>query len=1264
MSRIVLSGIIIVCVMAASVSAVTRKVPSEYPQIQAAIQASQDGDVVVVSPGVYYETINFGGRNIVVTSTDPNDPKIVGYTIINADEDGSAVTFENGETAAAVLIGFTITNGFGTYSQPLTNEVGGVRTFAGAGVYCNGASPTITKNVIVRNEGAFDVTGPSDADVMIAFGGGICCYDCSPTITHNVIRDNSAWVGGGIVCWLGEPTISDNIIAENSAYQGGGVLMFAGSLYNNTIVGNDGGLGAEIGQMDGYGGNAYVVFSLQLGPTRVFNNIICGAPSGSGILWEGDIRGGYFAFNDLWGNFPGNYSYFDPGSGTFLSDGEGDQTGTLGNISADPLFVNPFNRDYHLTLESPCINAGDPDYAGAPGQTDIDGDGRVYAARIDMGADEYVGYVKPVAFAGLDQHVLEPLQPVTLDGGQSFFYDPCEVTTFQWAQVSGPSVTLSGPDTATPAFTPEAYGEYVFQLVVGDDRYNSEPDEVLVLVAENQPPVANAGADRVWKSPGQAILDGTDSRDPDVIDRLTYQWTQVEGPSVDLQDADTAHPSFSLEKEGQYAFELVVSDGFASSGPSRVQGLAVGVTATMEQIDVWPGRVTVTCYPDVSGTRIVYTTGELTDYEWRVTAMDMATGKVETFPGTGINVQPKIDGNLVVWSGGVSLTNNVGPETTSVFARNLANGTQRELRPRGGDTSFDHPAVSNDKVVWVQHLGLDRNVADKWYNPTYDICGADLREFNQLVYFTIATGVGRHDLFSFNTPVDDWDVVDICGDIVVWEGDGDIYAADISDLEQIRVFTVCSHPARQYDPAISGRFVVWTDERDDRGDIYGADLSDLEDIREFAVAKGPGVQEQPTIDGTLVVYVDSGALGGQLRLACMTYSRGVLSADLPDLSFGTMPVLDGETLVWLRSLRGPAQGAALGFGYSMPDGRVQNLRTGKRYDYLQHAISDGSDGDQIVAGQDLYIEKINFAGKAVTVRSTDPNDPDVVAATVVRSDGDVVTFAKGEGAGSILAGLTIDDGDQGISCYSASPTITRCTIRGSRQAGVRLSGISNPALTHCRIMANGAAGIEMSTSGEGRVLKYSEPVIRTCIIAANRGQGIRGGKPKIGNCTIVENLLEGINAYAATVVNSIVYFNGDGSNGIEIGGTRDTVTYSDVEGGWPGEGNIDADPLFAALGRWTDPTYATGVRSLNDRVVWVSGDYHLKSQGWRWNAWEGFWVSDEVTSPCIDAGDPASDLLDEPLTAPGDPAGSVINTRINLGAYGGTIEASLAPSSQ
>jgi hypothetical protein len=85
MKRVVFAGVIALCSVVAMATGTTRKVPGEYSSIQAGINAASDGDVVLVAPGVYYETINFGGKDIVVTSTDPNDRGIVGYTVINAD---------------------------------------------------------------------------------------------------------------------------------------------------------------------------------------------------------------------------------------------------------------------------------------------------------------------------------------------------------------------------------------------------------------------------------------------------------------------------------------------------------------------------------------------------------------------------------------------------------------------------------------------------------------------------------------------------------------------------------------------------------------------------------------------------------------------------------------------------------------------------------------------------------------------------------------------------------------------------------------------------------------------------------------------------------------------------------------------------------------------------------------------------------------------------------------------------------------------------
>jgi hypothetical protein len=89
------------------------------------------------------------------------------------------------------------------------------------------------------------------------------------------------------------------------------------------------------------------------------------------------------------------------------------------------------------------------------------------------------------------------------------------------------------------------------------------------------------------------------------------------------------------------------------------------------------------------------------------------------------------------------------------------------------------------------------------------------------------------------------------------------------------------------------------------------------------------------------------------------------------------------------------------------------------------------------------------------------------------------------------------------------------------------------------------------------------------------------------------------------------------------------MSYCNVQGGWEGQGNINVDPLFA------DP---------------AAGDYHLKSRAGR-RAVDGRseWVNDSVTSPCIDAGNPDTPVGDELLPNGG---------RVNMGAYGGTAEAS------
>lgn len=832
---------------------------------------------------------------------------------------------------------------------------------------------------------------------------------------------------------------------------------------------------------------------------------------------------------------------------------------------------------------------------------------------------------EPVADAGPDQHVAEP-QLITLDGGGSFIYDPCSVLEYEWDQLVGPAVELNDPTGMHPTFMPEVEGEYRFELVVISEEGFSEPDEVLVLVG-NQPPVADVGPNQVAPVSGLVTLDGSGSYDPDHIDELIYKWTQLEGPEVVLRNADTANPYFTCDAEGIYVFELVVTDGFVDSQARLIEVATVTVTKNQYNVDAGFNTEDYFYYPDVSGSKIVYSVGEYDNYRWFIRCKDLQTGLVdEAFLGGGINTQPKIDGDIVVWAAGPITPGFGGPECIGIQAKNIATGTEVTLRRYSNTESYSHPAVSGNKVVWLEHLGINKNIEGEWRNTPYSICGADITDLNRPVYFTIAQHVGRRDPYPYEDFYEDFDdVIDISGDIVVYEAEGDIYGADISNLDDIRVFTICSDPARQYDPSISGSIVVWTDERNDRGDIYGADVSDTDNIRELKIVRTSGSQRQPAIDGCLIVYIDGGTYGGQIRACCLTKRHGVMDVEISDYPYGMKPAIYADTIVWQNSSFGEIEGVSLEFGYSGIDGPVQNLTSAKYYDYIQHAIIASQAGDAIVAGEGIYTESINFKGKKLMVSSANPDDPAVVAATVINGSSRVATFSNAEDANSILSGFTITGGSNGIYCTEGTPTITNCIITGNTSAGIYLYSNGSPVIANCSIIANGGAGIEMHSRKTGRFTFYNYPKISNSIVVKNSLQGIVGGVPVITNCTIADNLREGIYGSRPAVTSSIIYFNGS----TQIAESIVTVTYSDVQGSWPGAGNIDADPLFANPDNW---------------------DYHLKSQAGRWDPASQTWIQDDLTSPCIDKGDPTIPVGDEP-----EPNGGVIN----LGAYGGTAQASM-----
>ncbi len=447
---------------------------------------------------------------------------------------------------------------------------------------------------------------------------------------------------------------------------------------------------------------------------------------------------------------------------------------------------------------------------------------------------------------------------------------------------------------------------------------------------------------------------------------------------------------------------------------------------------------------------------------------------------------------------------------------------------------------------------------------------------------------------------------------------------------------------------------------------------------------------------TTVNISNTGKLDFQVSAANLSDARGVFSILNPvskhvlspgqsmEVRLGFAPqaerVYSGILYVTSTSTNAPSRRIVLrgtgGLGTLVPGGSVSGVWTKAASPYTVT-------GDiEVAAGQSLTIEPgatVKFAGHfGLTV------GPDATL-HAVGTECDLILFSATDTIDGWFGIRFVGSGDDDVLQYchlafankpyaTAADTVDLvggavlcCKADRPGDARSKSDPASSPVIDHCRFSNNHAesggaiaclddsravitnntiVGNTADWEGGGIHVYSAAPTVSNNVIAENSaywGGGLYNlsGRPHVVNNTIVRNRPNGLHLGStrgltsgsvperACLLNNIVwenelYFEASSLTG---GGLYD-VRFNDIQGGCEGEGNIEADPLFADS---------------------ASGDYHLRSMAGRWDTRVSDWVIDEVSSPCIDAGDPSGNSGDEPAPNGG---------RINMGAYGGTPQAS------
>ncbi|WP_276374993.1 S8 family serine peptidase [Chryseolinea sp. H1M3-3] len=621
------------------------EVPGIYQTIQAAINAASDGDIITVSPGVYYENIDFIGKDISVVSLyhSTGDSSYIEKTIIDGSKPvnatkGTVVTFVSGETASALLSGFTIRKGSGTsntYSggggilsvgsspvlQNLVIKENTVAAGSGAGIFVSGGMPTL-KNLILKDNrnsaGIYvaNVTRPDeimmrnvrvirsiDNDGIYVSSSNvklrnIIIEDCTGTIAtglfaiRSTIELDSAVITGnrqGVDARANEKLIIKNTaIIDN--FPGGAITSNSTTLelVNATIAGN---------KLTNHYGGAGIFLTNEENHLTIINSILYNN------LWTkyntGIIRADAISFLDDGGALTVAYSNVQGGkNGLHFFDGSSKVivNWLAGNLDADPIFYHPEKKDYHLGSGSPCT---------ATGIAYFETNEKIY---VDLKPEEFEGAAPDMGAYLFNHPYLKaafttdrttgniPLKVQFTDESYGFYTTPPD--TWTWDFGDGNLST-----NKNPVHEYKTAGDYTVKLTIRNNVYEDHEIKVSLLhvVDSDTLYVATTGSNTTGtgarNKPFKTIQHGIDRADDDdvilVADGLYKENINFNGKDVRV----SSH--YQLDNNTKHVASTII-DG-SSNGRAVVFSNNEGPNAGLSGLTVQNGFANGNNYPAYYG---------------------------------------------------------------------------------------------------------------------------------------------------------------------------------------------------------------------------------------------------------------------------------------------------------------------------------------------------------------------------------------------------------------------------------------------------------------------------------------------------------------------------------------------------------------------------------------------------------------------------------------------------------------------------------------